>query len=195
MATSKKTTVSKAQENTEEVLTEVSKSEPEVKQEVKEVKAEKKKIIPKDVDPNQYIVVKNGFNGVLVYISPRTHEKFLWERFGDEQEIELRELRNAKSSAKKFFENNWFMFNDEDMWVVDYLGLGMYYKNALSINGFDDLFTKSPAEISSIISKLSNGQKRSVSYRARKLINDGEIDSMKVITALEKSLGIELVER
>ena len=67
-----------------------------------------KPMIPKDIDPNQIIIVLNGFQGKLVYESPRTHEVYRWDAFGDEQEIELRELRNAKSSAKKFFMNNWF---------------------------------------------------------------------------------------
>lgn len=154
-----------------------------------------KSIIPKDVDPNQIITVINGFQGRLIYKSPRTQETYRWETFGDSQEIELRELRNAKSAAKKFFMNNWFMFSDEDSWVIDYLGLNQYYKNALRLDEFDELFTKTASEIEEIISKLSAGQKKSVAYRARQLMLEGEIDSNKVISTLENSLGIELIER
>lgn len=152
-------------------------------------------IVPKEIDPNQIIVVLNGFQGRLVYESPRTHEVYRWDAFGDEQEIELRELRNAKSSAKKFFINNWFMFREEDAWVIDYLGLSQYYKNSLCLEEFDELFKKSASEIEKVVSKLSDGQKKSVAYRARQLVLDGEIDSNKSIAALEKSLGVELVER
>lgn len=152
-------------------------------------------IIPKDIDPNQTIVVVNGFQGKLAYDSPRTHEIYRWDSFGDEQEIELRELRNAKSAKKKFFINNWFMFHDEDAWVIDYLGLNQYYKNAINLDEFDKLFKKSPTEIKKSISKLSEGQKKSVAYKARQAIINEEIDSNKVISALEESLGIELVER
>ena len=42
---------------------------------------------------------------------------------------------------------------------------------------------------------LSDGQKRSISYRARQLIADGAIDSNKTIATLEKCLGVDLVER
>ncbi len=155
----------------------------------------KTKIVPKDIDPNQIITVCNGFQGRLIYVSPRTKETFRWDSFGDTQEIELRELRNAKSSAKNFFINNWFMFDEEYQWVIDYLGLNQYYKNALSLSDFDDLFTKTPSEISKITSKLSDGQKKSVAYRARQLVIEGEIDSIKAINALEKSLGIDLIEK
>lgn len=152
-------------------------------------------IIPKDVDPATIITVKNGFQGKLVYISPRSRERFVWEEFGDEQEMELRELRNAKSSAKSFFENNWFMFDDEDSWVIPYLGLNRFYKYAIKLEDFDEIFEKTPDQIKKIVEGMSVGQRKSLSYRARQLMADGEIDSRRVISALEEALGVELIER
>lgn len=154
----------------------------------------KKPVIAKDIDLNQLIPVRNGYQGRLVYRSPRTHEKFVWPEFGSEQMVELLELRNAKNTYKKYYMNNWFMFDDEYTWVIDYLGLGQYYKHALKIDSFDDVFQKSPSEIEKIVSKLSSGQKSSLSYRARQLIAEGGIDSNKAIAALENSLGVELIE-
>lgn len=141
------------------------------------------------------IVVRNGFQGTLIYISPRTNEKYVWEKFGDELEIELRELRNIKNSTKAFYENNWFMFPEEYSWVVDYLGLNAYYKNALQIEDFDEIFNKSPEEVQKIVENLSAGQKKSLSYKARLMIAEDKIDSLKLIDVLEKSLGVALVER
>ena len=152
-----------------------------------------KNIVPKEIDPNEYITVRNGFQGQLVYISKRTGEQYIWDSFGAEQEIELRELKSAKNSNKKFFTNNWFMF--DDAWVIDYLGVRQYYKNALSIDGFDEIFKKSPSELEDTISKLSPGQKRSVAYRAKGLIAEKKIDSLSLISTLEDALGIELVEK
>lgn len=152
-----------------------------------------KPIVPKDIDPEQYVTVRNGFQGRLVYVSKHTGERFVWDQFGAEQEMELHELKNAKNSYKKFFENNWFMF-DED-WIVDYLGVQRFYRNAVRIEDFDEIFQKDAKTISEIISDMSDGQKKSVAYRARVLIADGAIDSNKAITALEESLGVELVER
>lgn len=152
-----------------------------------------KKLSAKNVDMTQYVTVRNGFQGRLIYKSSRTGERFVWDEFGAEQEMELLELRNARNSAKKFFINNWFMF-DED-WIVDFLGVKQYYKNAVSVADFDGIFSKPADEISKIINNMSNGQKRSAAYRARQLIAAGDIDSNKSITALEEALGTELVER
>ena len=152
-----------------------------------------KPLVPKEVDPNQIVTVRNGFQGRLVYKSRRTGERWSWETFGAEQDMELSELKNARNSNKKYFINNWFMF-DED-WIVDYLGMRQYYKHALPIDDFDKLFEKPASEIEKIVSKLSDGQRKSVAYRAKQLIAEGGIDSNKVITTLENCLNTELIER
>lgn len=157
-------------------------------------KGEEKKSykVKKNLDPGMYVTVKNGFNGTLVYKSKKTGERFIWEAFGDEQEIELAELKAAKNSYKSFFVNNWFLFDDPE--IVEWLGMNQYYKYALNSDSFDKLFEKSPEEIEKTVSTLSNGQKKSVAFRAKQLIAEGTIDSIKVITALEKSLSVELIE-
>lgn len=158
-----------------------------------ETAVETKRTVPKDVDLNEYVTVRNGFPGTLVYQSSRTGEIFKWEGFGDEQDMELRELKNAKNSNKKFFENNWFVF-DED-WIVDFLGVERMYRHAVKLDKFDELFSKKPAEIKKIIAAMSKGQKRSVAYRARQLIKESAIDSNSLIRTLEECLGVELIER
>ena len=147
----------------------------------------------KQIDPEEYVTVRNGFYGRLIYKSSRTGERFVWEKFGAEQEMTLRELRNAKNNNKKFFENNWFMF-DED-WIVSYLGVRQFYKNALSVDRFDELFGKPADELKDIISGMNKGQKKSVAYRAMEMISNGWIDSRKTIAALEDALGLELTEK
>lgn len=158
----------------------------------KEAVNEKRVFIPKEIDPHQIVTVRNGFQGRLVYKSPKTGERFVWEAFGAEQDMEIGELRNAKSSNKKYFINNWFMFDEP--WIPDHIGVGQYYKFAIPIADFDKFFEKPAAELEKAVSKLSDGQKQSVAYRAKQLIADGTIDSNRAIATLEKSLGIELVE-
>ncbi len=153
------------------------------------------KPVVKEIDPTQYITVLNGYQGKLTYKSRKTGELFKWNEFGSEQEMELRELRNAKNTYKKYFEKNWFMFNDEFAWVIDYLGVGQFYKNAISIDEFDNIFQKEPKDLKKTIEGLSDGQKKAVAFRAKTLIADGEIDSNKVIRTLEEVLGVELIER
>ena len=185
MATTKKpsTTAKKATVNTtaEQTTTEVKYVEVETP------------IVAREVDLHQYVTVRNGFHGTLVYKSKKTGESYVWDEYGSEQEMELIELKDAKNTNKKMFINNWFMFDES--WIIDYLGLRKDYKNAISIEEFDNIFTKSPEELISIIGEMSDGQKHSTAYRARTLISNGTIDSRKVIAALEEALKTELIEK
>lgn len=147
----------------------------------------------RDIDPDQVVTVRNGFQGKLVYRSKHTNEPFVWDEFGAEQDMELSELKRAKSSNKKFFINNWFMF--DEAWIIDYLGMRQYYKYAVKIEDFDKLFELPIDEINDALGNMSDGQKKSVAYRARQMIAEGKIDSNKVILALEASLGVELIDR
>ena len=79
--------------------------------------------------------------------------------------------------------------------LIEYLGVKQFYRNAIDISDFDDIFKKTPAELRKVISGLSDGQKRSVAYRAARLIESGEIDSRKTIATLEEVLGIDLIEK
>lgn len=160
---------------------------------VQEAVAETKTRTVKEVDLSQYITVRNGFQGRLVYKSKRTGETFVWDSFGAEQDIELLELKAAKNSNKRYFENNWFMFDDD--WVIDFLGVNRFYKNAVKIDDFDSIFDMSAEDLADTVSKMSKGQKRSVAYRAKQLISDDSIDSLKVINTLEELLNIQLIER
>ncbi len=153
----------------------------------------KEKLKPKSFNPDQIVTVYNGFQGRLVYKSRKTGEQFVWDKFGAEQDMEISELKNARSSGKKYFINNWFMFDDPE--VVEYLGMTQYYKFALNIKNFDAVFEKDADELEDAINKLSEGQKKSVAYRAKQLIADGVIDSNKKIAVLEKCLNRELIER
>lgn len=149
----------------------------------------------KDVDMNQYITVRNGYPGQLVYTSKRTGEKFFWEHYGDEQDMQLMELRNARNTSKKFFDHNWFVFDEEYDWVIDFLGVRAFYNNIINLEGIDALFKKTPKQIEKELATLTNGQKRTVGYRAMEMIRDKEIDSLAVIDVLEKGLGVALIER
>lgn len=149
--------------------------------------------VRRDLDIHMLIPVKNGFQGRLVYRSKKTGEVYVWERFGDEQDLTVNELKSVRSGSRAFFEQNWFLIDDPE--VLEYLGVTGFYKYALTSENFDSLFSLPPGEIMQRVAKLSDGQKRSVVYRAKVLIGEGAIDSLKVIDALEGALGIELIER
>ena len=139
------------------------------------------------------VKVVNGHNGTLVYKSKKNVGfKIVFENFGDFDEIEMGELLSAKNTQPEFFSNNWFLIEDQD--VIEYLRVGKFYKNALKIEDFDEIFKRSDKDLLEAIESLSSGQKSTLSVTARKKVDSGEIDSIKKIETLEKALGCSLRE-
>lgn len=149
--------------------------------------------VRKQLDPHTIVTVKNGFPGMLIYESSKTGEMFRWESLGDEQDMELQELKNARNASKAFYVNNWFRIDDPE--ILDYLGVAEYYKNALNLIDDETLRAIKPEDIRSTVMKMSDGQKLALKYRVKQMIENGDIDSMKMITAFEEALGVELIER
>jgi len=148
--------------------------------------------IKADLDLNMLIPVVNGHRGKLVYNGKKSGEHIEWEDFGDEQLMELKELKDARASQRKFFENNWFLIDDPE--VLEFLNAGEYYRNSINAENYDDIFFKPVQEIKETVSQMTPGQKKSMMYRAIELINSGELDSLKTIKALKELLGFEIDE-
>lgn len=140
--------------------------------------------------PDDLVTVKNGFAGRLVYKSRRNGERFIWEETGDEQDMEFQTLKDARNSSKEFFINNWFIIEDQD--VINALNLKKYYEGSIRMDDLYQLIEKKPEVIMKTVAEMPNGQKETLKLRVRQMIADEEIDSIKVISAFEKSLGVKL---
>ena len=91
-------------------------------------------------------------------------------------------------------ERGVIMDGDKSEHLLEAIPVMASYCDVIGVRSFARFESKED-EIKEIISGLSAGQKKSAAYRARQLILEEKIDSHKAISALEKSLGIELIER
>ena len=151
------------------------------------------RITQKEIPLNTLVEVRSGFHGVLTYESKKTGYKIIFENFGDTEYMELQELIAARNSSKKYFEKNWFLIDDKE--ILEFLNVDKYYKNAINVEDFDNIFNKSEKEIRNIINKMSKGQKEILINRAIRKIEDGTIDSRKIINALEEVLEVKLTDK
>lgn len=136
------------------------------------------------------IPVRNAFPGGLIYRDPRTGLMYKWNSEGDVEYMELGELRTARNTYPKFFENNWWEI--DEVRVLEWLDAKKFYKESLTLKDFDVLFNKSPDEIISIVSKVPAAQRENLIMRVHAKVAAGEIDSLKVVRALEGALGVKL---
>lgn len=136
------------------------------------------------------IPVRNAFPGGLTYRDGRTGLMYGWKEEGDVEFMELGELRTARSTQPKFFEKNWWEI--DEVRVLEWLNATKFYKGSLMLKDFDVLFSKSPDEIIDIVAKIPEAQRENLILRVRAKVAAGEIDSLKVVRALEGVLGVKL---
>ena len=64
------------------------------------------------------VTVRNGFQGRLVYKSKRTGERFVWDSFGAEQDMEMSELRNARELNKSILSTTGSCSMSRGLWIT-----------------------------------------------------------------------------
>lgn len=134
---------------------------------------------------------RNGTASNLIYKSTLNPGYTVeWEAFGDVQEMEYRELVSMRGNQRRFFEENWILIDDPA--IIKKLGVERYYKNSLTTDNFNDVFTMPADEIKKIVPTLPGGTKDAIASEAKKKIETGELDSRSAIKALEDTLSVEL---
>ena len=156
----------------------------------KRIRAARKKSVNFNLDDS--ILVRNGFHGTLVIKLPKAGYTLKMQEYGDEDYIEVADLRALRNAQPKYFKKNWILFDDPD--IIEYLHMEEFYKNTLSIDGIEDLFVIPIDEAVSKIEKLTDGQKKTVMYTAMEKIDNKQLGDLNRIHAFEKALGVPLME-
>lgn len=149
------------------------------------------KKIPLDLEVSVICNVQGGAS----YSSKRVNGYVVeWDEFGSLAYMELAELVAMRNSDRRFFEDNWIVFEDTDEYTAielyNFLRVSKYYEKFYTPETIDSIFELEPASIISVLSNLSNGMKNTIASRAKIKIDAKEIDSNKKITALETALKV-----
>lgn len=160
-----------------------------IQEEKVEVKPKRQKRI--EIDRNEMIACRSSVNGLLIYISPRTKEKYLWDDFGAVEYLEMGELMTMKSSSPKFLKDAQLIIDDPE--AAEYLGLTEIYDNLIDLDDLDDFFDKDVDEIAKVLPKLPTALKSAIATRARSLVVDGTLESFGKIKIIEKELDVDLL--
>jgi hypothetical protein len=117
-----------------------------------------------------------------------------WDDIGSVEYMELGELSSMKNTDKRFFEDNWIVFDDTEEYTAtelyDFLKVSKYYKNILTPENIDEVFTYSKDKLVKTISTLSRGMKETIAVRAKQKMDENTLDK-NIIDVLESSLGIQ----
>ena len=158
--------------------------------------AETKPVQMKKLEPvalDEMIDVQSAVFGQLIWISKKTGYQLIWNEFGECIPMSVADLIDMRNGTREFFERNWVVLcGERAQAIMDYLQISKFYKNFRSIQELDEIFTYEPDEISSVIGEMKPDTKENVARRAFALVASGELDSRKVIDAVEKATGFDL---
>lgn len=138
------------------------------------------------------VKVINGYEGKLVYRNTKTEFSFTLSAFGDYDHIEVNELIAMKNMQPWFFKNGWLIVEDKD--VVEFVGLDRLISGVMPLEEVEVLFDLPPSELKDALNKIPKQQKESIALKACKLVDSGEIDSIKTIKVIEDTLGLKITE-
>lgn len=152
--------------------------------------AARKKITP--VSLNELVEVRSCVYGELNYHAPSGNH-ICWTNFDDLNWMTVSDLMEMRNSQRAFFEKNWIVLvGDNAAAVAQYLQIERYYKSINTTEDFDEIFTYDPEDVPAVIEKMSSSIKETVARRAYDLIKTGQLDSNKMISVLEETLGYDL---
>lgn len=188
-ATRRRTTKTTQPKKEAEPKVEATQEAP-VEQAEEKVESKPKRQKRVEIDRNEMIATRSSVNGLLIYISPRSKEKYTWDDFGSVEYMEMGELMTMKSSSPKFLKDAQLIIDDEE--AAEYLGLTKVYENLIDLDDLNDFFDKSTDEIAKVLPKLPEGLKRAIATRARALAEDGTLDSLGKIKIIEQELDVDI---
>lgn len=169
---------------------------------VKEVKPEPVKTEPvkpepvkpkREFSPVELVEVQNNSAGKLVYKSRRSGGKWVFERKGDVEYMDIQELMHMRASQPNFFKNNWIRVMDEE--VIDHLRLRHFYKDTIDPESLEDIFTIPVGELEHIIDKSPVSDKILILHKAREEFANGNLTNVHVVKLIEKKFAVDLADQ
>ena len=144
-----------------------------------------------DIPLTRRVLCKSSVPGKLIYVSQRqAGYRIVWNDIGSEEYVEFGELLSMRNTQPKFFSNCWIIPQDED--VIKRLNIQDYYKNMFDVDNVDSFFDKPTKQFKEDLQKVPKGVGDAIVKKAMEKIDNGTLDSMKKIQAIEDTFKIEL---
>lgn len=142
-------------------------------------------------DQSDGILCASITQGILNVEGARTRMIYRFSDYGDETEIEYRDLVGMiRSKDKAVFEPR-FVVVDEDF-IAEYPALKKFYDDEFSLQNIREILTLPDNQMIEEIKKLPKGAFDSLKSIAAEQVFTGEIDSVRKIKALDSVFGTDL---
>ena len=166
--------------------TEVDKSSEKVGQYQVEKKKEKKVFKQDDG-----IVCRSVTQGGLFMEGPKSKMHYEWVQYGDITEVEYADLAALVRVKSTYVFGPWFMVDDDDF-IEEFPQLKKFYNENYSLSDLEAILTYPAERMVNEIKALPKSAIESLKVLAASSINDGNLDSVSKIKALDDLFGTKL---
>ena len=105
--------------------------------------------------------------------------------------MEVSELVTMKNAHPRYLIEPWLIVLYED--VLDFLGMSKEYENVLTPDEFDRFYDLDADKVKELLPGMPKGMKEAVVDQARIRIQQGTLNNLSVIKAIEEVLKTELM--
>lgn len=184
--TTKRTTTRAAKPAPEKEVKETV-SEPVVKSEP----AKKTEPVKKQFKQSEGILCRSVVNGPMYMDGERSAMPYQWMDYGDEVEVEYRDLVAAVRARNGYIMNPWIIVMDDDF-IAEYPFLADLYKKQYTTNDLANILNLPVPQMVEEIKKLPGNVKETLKGIASTWISNGRLDSMKRVKALDELFETDL---
>lgn len=142
-------------------------------------------------EPNDYITCRSITQGALYIEGEKTNMLYEWSRYGDEIDVEYRDLVAWVRSKSPFIFNPNIIVEDNDF-VEEFEQLRRFYAQAYSVKDLKKILDLPVDKMIAEIKVLPKTAYESIAGLASSGVANGTIDSVKKIKALDELFDTDL---
>lgn len=158
-----------------------------VKEETENTVTSEKKVFAQD----DGIMCRSVTVGDLWYDGPKSHITYNWVDYGDENEVEYRDLAASVRSRSKYIYGPHFVIEDEDF-IAEFPQLKKFYEEQYTVDDLMGVLKLSIPDMVATIETLPSSAVNSLKSIASTQVANGQLDSVRKIKALDEIFGTEL---
>ena len=159
-----------------------------IESENKETVEKKKK---KSFEASDGILCRSVVSGYLYVEGIKTGMMYSFTDYGDETEIEYRDLVAAIRSKDKAVYGPRFIVEDKDF-LAEFPALEKFYTDQFTSKDIREILAMPENEMVAAIQKLPTPVLETLKTMAAKQVSSGQLDSVKKIKALDEIFGTDL---
>ena len=145
-------------------------------------------------EPDGEILTTSCTAGELIMIGRKTGRYYSWANYGDKTTVEYQDLKAEQYvSGSRYIYDPLFLIEDEEFLALpENKKIAEVYEHALSAEDIEKLFSLDSITFERTLKNLPKGIKNSFKSIAAQKVQEGSLDSLQKIHAIDEILGTDL---